>query len=277
MSTQKRGGGRSGKKTRETRKKGSLPAFDFSDDLIKGKKASAEPTSGEPDAEPQDPAAAKKISLPAYGFADDLLRELKKPGEEPADEEGGRRTAPGEGEDRIFVFADEIEADAGAEEPAAPVRRETWVSFGLAGETFALPVDPVHEVVRPSSITRVPHAPFPIRGVTNLRGRVVPVIDLRLRLELPAGEITRASRIVVVGSRGRRLGLLVDSVRQVVHLAADRIQPPPDDVMTVQSDYISGVYHLDETGEELILLLDVDRVLIVKEPAASETAAEGAQ
>ncbi len=103
---------------------------------------------------------------------------------------------------------------------------------------------------------------------------MVPVIDLRLRLELPSGDITRASRIVVVGSRGRRLGLLVDSVQQVVHLEVDRIQPPPDDVMTVQSDYISGVYHLDDEGEELILLLDVDRVLVIKEPAVPETAAE---
>lgn len=241
MSTQKRGSRRSGKKPRQ-------------------------PT--------------KKISLPAFGFAEDLLKEGEKTGKEPADEAGAAaapKTAAGGDEERIFVFADEIEADAEAEEAAPPVRRETWVSFGLAGETFALPVDPVHEVVRPSSITRVPHAPFPIRGVTNLRGRVVPVVDLRLRLELAPGEITRASRIVVVGSRGRRLGLLVDSVQQVVHIEVDRIQPPPDDVMTVQSDYIFGVYHPDEKDEELILLLDVDRVLIIKEPAVPEKDAPAAE
>jgi len=207
----------------------------------------------------------KKISLPAFGFAEDLLRE-HKPAAATADEKPGKGAAKAaprvpRGEDRVFAFADRLEG--AEEEKRAPVRLETWVTFGLAGETFALPVDPVHEVVRPTSITRVPHAPYPIRGVTNLRGRVVPVIDLRLRLELPLGDVTRTSRIVVVGSRGRRLGLLVDAVQQVVHLDVDRVQPPPDDVMTVQSDYISGVYHL---GEELILLLDVDRVLIIKEP-----------
>lgn len=210
---------------------------------------------------PEPATGDKKISLPAFGFAEDVLKEHQRAAGSPA--AGSPAAAVPRGEDRVFTFADRLETGA-EEEERAPVRLETWVSFRLAGETFALPVEPVHEVVRPTSITRVPHAPYPIRGVTNLRGRVVPVIDLRLRLELPVGDLTRTSRIVVVGSRGRRLGLLVDAVQQVVHLDVDRVQPAPDDVMTVQSDYISGVYHL---GEELILLLDVDRVLIIKEPA----------
>lgn len=261
MSTQRGKSTKGPKKSAGTAKKASLPDFEFTDDLLKGKTkgAAGSPAAG-------TPVAAKKISLPAFGFAEDVLKELKR-SESPAEEKPAKRAAkasPGvpRGEHRVFAFADRLDAGA-EEEEQAPVRLETWVTFRLAGETFALPVDPVHEVVRPTSITRVPHAPYPIRGVTNLRGRVVPVIDLRLRLELPLGDVTRTSRIVVVGSRGRRLGLLVDAVKQVVHLDVDRVQPPPDDVMTVQSDYISGVYHL---GEELILLLDVDRVLIIKEP-----------
>ena len=95
-----------------------------------------------------------------------------------------------------------------------------------------------------------------------MRGRVIPVIDLRLRIELPSAELGRSSRVIVVSSRGRLLGLLVDAVHQVIHVDLNRVQPPPDDVMTVQSDYISGVYHLED---QLILLLDINRVLIIQE------------
>ncbi len=224
---------------------------------------------------------AKKLSLPAFGFAEDLLKEKQSAaGETAATEEapaaGGEAPAaggeaPAAGEDRIFTFADTL--DAGAEvEHATPVRLESWVTLSLAGEIYALPVKPVREVLRVANITRVPHAPYPIRGVANLRGRVIPVIDLCRRIELPEGEITRRSRIIVVGSRSRLIGLLVDAVHQVVHLDPSQMQAPPEDVMTVQSDYISGVYHM---GDELILLLDVDRVLIIRETPGGEAAPGG--
>ncbi|MEM7350878.1 MAG: chemotaxis protein CheW, partial [Acidobacteriota bacterium] len=164
---------------------------------------------------------------------------------------------------RIFAFADSLEAqNAETEAAAAPSRIETWVTFNLADEIFALPVEPVNEVVRVASITRVPHAPRPIRGVTNMRGRVIPVIDLRLRIELPEADLGRASRVIVVSSRGRLLGLLVDAVQQVIHIDLNKVQAPPDDVMTIQSDYLVGVYHLED---QLVLLLDIHRVLIIQE------------
>ncbi len=211
-------------------------------------------------------APDKKISLPAIGFAEDLL---KKTEEDPVDEPKGDSAEPTIADSdprRIFAFADSLARQGAQDEASAvPVRLQTWVAFSLAGEVFALPVDPVHEVVRVATITRVPHAPKPIRGVTNMRGRVIPVIDLRLRIELPSGELGRASRVIVVSSRGRLLGLLVDAVHQVIHIDLNQVQPPPDDVMTVQSDYISGVYHLED---QLILLLDINRVLIIQEAPA---------
>ncbi len=172
----------------------------------------------------------------------------------------------GAAEDRIFAFADSLNARIGQDEQVKAKRLETWLTLILADELFALPVDPVRQVLRLSSITRVPHAPTPIRGVTNVRGRVIPVIDLRLRLDLPESALDRGSRIVVVHSRGRLLGLLVDAVQQVVHLDMDLVQPPPDDVMTRQSDYISGVY---DWQDKLLLLLDVDRALILREASAN--------
>ncbi len=206
--------------------------------------------------------AARKFTLPAFGLAEDVLAKPAAP-EAPAD-----APSPAKAGDpsRIFTFADTLEqGTAEAETESAPVRLETWVAFSLAGEVFALPVEPVREVVRVTSLTRVPHAPQPIRGVTNMRGRVIPVIDLRLRIELPPKELDRASRVIVVRSRGRQLGLLVDAVHQVIHIDLNQVQPPPEDVMTVQSDYLSGVYHLDD---QLILLLDIDRALIIRDVVA---------
>lgn len=219
---------------------------------------------------PSKKAPEKKISLPAFGFAEDLLKKAQK--EPVAEEVAGPRESTIEDTDprRIFAFADSLANQRADDETlAVPVKLRTWVAFSLAGEVFALPVDPVHEVVRVATITRVPHAPKPIRGVTNMRGRVIPVIDLRLRIELPSAELGRSSRVIVVSSRGRLLGLLVDAVHQVIHIDLNRVQPPPDDVMTVQSDYISGVYHLED---QLILLLDINRVLIIQDGPADKAA-----
>lgn len=245
------------------KKKSSLPAFGFAADLLKGRKT----TSGEPATAKDDRGKppAKKGAKPA---ARPTKASTPSRPEEVAADRGAAEQVSATDPERVFAFADALAAGH-VEEQAKKIRRETWVTLTLANETFALPVSPVREILRISSITRVPHAPFPIRGVTNLRGRVIPVLDLRIRLELPVGELGRTSRIIVVSSRGRLLGLLVDAVHQVVHLDVDLIQPPPEDVMTVQSDYISGVYHV-ENG--LILLLNVDRALVIRdspEPGAA--------
>ena len=210
--------------------------------------------------------------LPAFGFADDLLGEEGGGAAASATAASAAAAADGDGAtvaadddpQRIFAFADGLETERRSEKPETIPRRLTsWVTFGLAGEVFALPVEPIREVLRVASITRVPHAPEPIRGVTNLRGRVIPVIDLRRRIELPAAELDRASRVIVVGSRGRLLGLLVDVVHQVLHIDLNQVQAPPEDVMTAQSDYVLGVYH---HGDQLVLLFDVDRAMVIKGP-----------
>lgn len=175
-----------------------------------------------------------------------------------------KKTEATTGPHRIYSFADEIEARETEEqlEPEEPT--VAWVTFRLARETFALLVSHIQEVLRVTAITRVPHAPYPIRGVTNRRSKVLPVVDLRLRLSLEQAEITPQSRILVTASRGRLIGLLVDSVLQVVHLKESGIQPAPPDVMTEQSYYIRGVY---DPGGSLIILLDVDRALEIHEGA----------
>ena len=225
--------------------------------------ASGEEASGDGD-EKKSKAEAKR-SLPAFGFAGDLLK--KKDAESAdflaLDVEDLEELDP----HRIFSFADQLQSrqDEQEKDKGPEAKWETWVTFSLDDETFALPVEPVRQVVRVANITRVPHAPRPIRGVTNLRGRVIPVIDLRMRVGLEPSPIERQSRVVAVSSRGRLLGLLVDAVHQVVHIDLNKVQPPPEDVMTIESDYILGVYHQEES---LILLLDVDRALVLREEVA---------
>jgi len=184
------------------------------------------------------------IELPHTALAEDVLNAMNN---------GDR--------DALFVFTDALAGDS----PTAPIaatRIETWVTFALGGETFGLPVASVLEILRVAGITRVPHAPRVVRGVTNMRGKVLPVVDLRVRLGMEVAEITSQSRILVASSRGRLLGLLVDAVNQVDRIDRNAVQPPPPDVMTTQSDYIIGVSQL---GERLVILLDVDLVLIVHE------------
>jgi purine-binding chemotaxis protein CheW len=187
-------------------------------------------------------------TLPPSGLAEDILGQ------------GEGSAQPEQKFDTIYAFADSLQRRDSKESRQIEERLETWVTFALAGESFGLPVTHVQEILRVTQITRVPHTPHAVRGVTNMRGRVLPVVDLRVRLGLDAATIDVHSRVLVVTSRGRLLGLLVDAVQQVLRLDRDKVEPPPPDVMTTQSDYILGVYH---QGDGLAILLDVDKVLVI--------------
>ncbi len=227
------------------------------------------------------PDAPNRLRLPDSGLAEEILAALdQKVAEAPA-APAAAPTAPvapaeprghdmpvlsqpggiASGRDRVFAFADSL-AGQQREQEAPRERPESWVTFALASETYALPVAAVQEILRPGAITRVPHAPAPVRGITNLRGRVLAVVDLRVRLGLPPAEPDERSRILVVASRERTLGLLVDAARQVLKLLPSAVQPPPADIVTARSDFLRGVYHL---ADELVVLLDVERVLLVQD------------
>jgi len=180
---------------------------------------------------------------------------------------GGESTPPGP--DRVLEFADSLQEAVVAEDERER-ELETWVTCRLEGEIFALPVAQVQEILRVQNLTRVPHAPLPVRGVTNMRGYVLPVVDLRMRLAMESVELTPLHRIMVISSKGRLIGLLVDGVEQVLQIDRLTVEPPPADVVTERSYYILGVSHRDG---ELVILLDADRVLQVRdvdEPGAGE-------
>ena len=121
---------------------------------------------------------AKRSILPPSGLAEDILK-LGKPSKK---DDGGQPSMP-TGPERIYDFADTLgksqTTEISKEEEA---QLEIWVTFTLDNEIFSLPVSSIHEILRVSNITKVPHAPAPVRGVTNMRGRVLPVVDLRIRL-----------------------------------------------------------------------------------------------
>lgn len=165
------------------------------------------------------------------------------------------------GSDRVYAFADQLATEATPPDAAAAAAVwETWVTFRLSSETFAFPVDTIQEILRVATITRVPDAPHPVRGIINLRGRVVPVVDLRVRLGLKAEAPGPRSRILIASACGRVIGLLVDAVEQVVRLDRNLFETPPADVMTDQSAYITAVYQRDGV---LLILLDPEQVLII--------------
>lgn len=136
------------------------------------------------------------------------------------------------------------------------------VVFNIGRELYGIGIDAVREIVRVPDITEVPDAPGFLQGVINLRGRIVPVIDLRKRLRLKGSEISKSSRVLVTDNSGSLLGLLVDSVAEVLKIQPDAVEEPPEMVSAVGVEYIAGVAKLDG---RLIILLDLNRILSLED------------
>jgi purine-binding chemotaxis protein CheW len=136
------------------------------------------------------------------------------------------------------------------------------VTFRLGKEEYSLDILKVQEIIRHMELTRVPKSPDFVEGVINLRGKVIPVLDLRKRFGLPVDEKTNETRIIVVDVDSRTVGLKVDAVSEVLRLPSDTVEPPPAMVTGIESDYIKGVGKLDG---RLLILLDVARILTKSE------------
>ena len=136
------------------------------------------------------------------------------------------------------------------------------VTFKLGNEEFALDILKVQEINRMVEITKVPKAPDFVEGVINLRGRVIPIVDIRKKFHLNIKEATKETRIIVVNIMNKTIGLIVDSVSEVLRINSSTIQPPPPLIAGLDSDYIKGVGKLDE---RLIILLDIDKIFTTGE------------
>ncbi|MGA1845280.1 MAG: chemotaxis protein CheW [bacterium] len=244
--------GEKGRKNRGTQEQSSpQPSCGLAEDILRPDpstetKASEEPGTGKNKAQKKGGKNAPEQSspLPSCGLAEDILRP--------------------------DFFAEMREAERREQTNAgsySTIRREgliKFVTFFLDNEEYALPVSEVREIKRVGEITRVPNAPHHIKGVMNLRGRIVPVLELKKRLQLGEAAIDIDSRIVVVEQGNRVLGLMVDRVSQVMNIAAEQIDKAPEEVVQVNENYLKGVGKLDE---RMIILLDLDQI-IGKEVAA---------
>ena len=132
------------------------------------------------------------------------------------------------------------------------------VTFHVGNEEFGVDILEVREINRMMEITRVPHSPDFVEGVVNLRGQVIPVVDLRKRFRLEALARDKNTRIVVVEMSESVVGFLVDSVSEVLRVSTAKVEPPPAIVAGIESDYIQGVVKLDD---RLLILLDLQKLL----------------
>ena len=143
------------------------------------------------------------------------------------------------------------------------------VVFDLADEGYGVDIGSVREIIRMQDITQVPRTPEFVEGVINLRGKVIPVVDLRKRFGFPEADATKDTRIVVVDIGGQDIGVVVDAVTEVLRIGADAVEPPSSVITTADSEYLLGIAKLDD---RFITLLDTNKLLLKEERQALDQA-----
>ncbi len=147
------------------------------------------------------------------------------------------------------------------------------ISFAISDEDYGVDIQTVKEVIRHREITRLPKAPAFVKGVINLRGDIIPIIDLRERFGMDQQEYTNMTRVIVVEVEGRSVGMVVDSVSHVIRIEEGQIEPPPPCVGKKSEEYIRGVGKVDE---KLIVLLHITRILTAEEKIEIDKLVKGA-
>ena len=150
---------------------------------------------------------------------------------------------------------------------ASPAEQsQQYLTFMLTGETFAMGILAIKEIIEYANVTEVPMMPEYVRGVINLRGSVVPVIDLSVRFGKPASPVTKRTCIVIIEvvANGERqvLGVIVDAVNAVLDIPASEIEPPPAFGASIRTDFIQG---MGKVNSKFVILLDVEHVLAADE------------
>ena len=143
---------------------------------------------------------------------------------------------------------------------------QQYLTFGLGEEVFALETGSVREVIELVPVTRIPKTPPFMRGVINLRGHAVPVVDLRIKFDMPKAQDTVNTCIIIVDveveGENCHMGAIVDSVREVFEMGSDQINPPPRMGTSIRADFIKG---MGKQNEEFIMILDIGKVFSPEE------------
>jgi purine-binding chemotaxis protein CheW len=150
----------------------------------------------------------------------------------------------------------------------AAVAEKQLVVFNLGSEVYAVDIGMVREIIQIQPVTRVPGTSDSVEGVINLRGTVIPVVDLRKRFQLPKVEKTKDTRIVVLNCREMEVGVIVDSVAEVLRIPIDAIEPASSLFTTGNLEHLLGIVKL--TGK-LIIMLNMDKILSTQDVAAVNT------
>lgn len=200
--------------------------------------------------EPEKPAAAAEPK-PEPAIAD-KREEIKK--EEP------KKDSP----DQEVKTAEENKKEENAVDIKKDVLEEIiqLVGFNLGSEYYGVEITKIREIIRMVSLTRVPRTPAYIEGVINLRGSVLPVVNLRTKVRMPKKEYDKSSRIIVVDLSGVMVGFIVDSVQEVIRIPKSATQPPPDIITGVDGKYFTAVASLNN---QLLIILDIEKVLANEE------------
>lgn len=132
------------------------------------------------------------------------------------------------------------------------------VSFSVGEELFAVDILRVQEINRMMALTKVPQSPDGVEGVINLRGRIIPVLDLRVQFGFPRAEHNEHTRIVVVEVSGQTVGFVVDSVHEVMRIQSSIVEPNPQMSTSIDSSFVSGVAKLDD---QLLIMIELDNLL----------------
>jgi len=142
------------------------------------------------------------------------------------------------------------------------------VVFDLDQQVYGVPIDAVLEIIRMEKITPIPQSPDFIEGIIEIRGKVIPVMDLRKRFGLQVAEHTQSTRIIIVDMDSNSMGIIVDSVAEVLQISSGNVEPPPSVIGSVDQSFIQGVALLEK---RMIILLDLAKVLQDEEKEVLES------
>lgn len=148
------------------------------------------------------------------------------------------------------------------------------VSFRLANEEYGVDIMRVQEIILTGQITQMPQVPDYICGLINLRGNVIPIVDLRKRFGLTVAKNDENTRIIVVNVADKTIGIVVDAVNEVLRISSEQTEPPPSSIVGIDHSYIRGLVKFDD---KLLILLNIDNVLSqAEQEALAQTAEEAA-
>lgn len=165
-------------------------------------------------------------------------------------------------------------AQAGREAAAPQARSGEYLTFRLGSEEYGIDILRVQEIRSYEQPTRIANAPHFIKGVVNLRGVIVPIIDLRLKLDCTSAEYNAFTVVIVLNVRGRVVGAVVDSVSDVLELVADQIKPAPELNSSIDAGYITGIATVKAgEAERMLILMDIEALMSSAEMGLVDAAA----